>query len=138
MKLVDRRHCLAIFWSFEGKTVLVLGLGSIGREAAQRAHGLGMRVIATRKRLFSSTVYVFVIWMVGTSLILFFVATIFMRNQVKPIRRLAIAAENFGKGRDMATFKSEGATEVRQASTAFLAMPVRGRWFGRSVVFGSL
>ena len=36
------------FWSFEGKTVLVLGLGSIGREAAQRAHGLGMRVVATR------------------------------------------------------------------------------------------
>ncbi len=36
------------FWSFEGKTVLVLGLGSIGREAARRAHGLGMRVIATR------------------------------------------------------------------------------------------
>ena len=35
-------------WSFEGKTVLVLGLGSIGREAAQRAHGLGMRVVATR------------------------------------------------------------------------------------------
>ena len=39
--------------------------------------------------------YVFVIWMVGTSLILFAVATIFMRNQVKPIRRLADAAENF-------------------------------------------
>ena len=36
------------FWSFEGKTVLVLGLGSIGRETAQRAHGLGMRVVATR------------------------------------------------------------------------------------------
>lgn len=90
----------------------------------QLASGV-LRVIATRKRLFSSTVYVFVIWMVGTSLILFFVATIFMRNQVKPIRRLAIAAENFGKGRDMATFKSEGATEVRQASTAFLAMRER-------------
>jgi two-component system osmolarity sensor histidine kinase EnvZ len=81
-----------------------------------------LHVSTTRKRMFSSTVYVFVIWMVGTSLILFVVATIFMRNQVKPIRRLAIAAENFGKGRDMAPFKSEGATEVRQASMAFLAM----------------
>lgn len=87
----------------------------------QLASGV-LHVSTTRKRMFSSTAYVFVIWMVGTSLILFVVATFFMRNQVKPIRRLAVAAENFGKGRDMASFKSEGATEVRQASMAFLAM----------------
>ena len=79
----------------------------------------------TRKRLFSSTVYVFVVWMVGTSLILFAVATIFMRNQVKPIRRLAIAADNFGKGRDVSNFKPEGASEVRQAGSAFLIMQER-------------
>ncbi|MCH7864956.1 MAG: two-component sensor histidine kinase, partial [Proteobacteria bacterium] len=64
----------------------------------QLASGV-LHVITPRKRLFSSTAYVFVIWMVGTSLILFGLATIFMRNQVKPIRRLAIAADNFGKGR---------------------------------------
>ena len=90
----------------------------------QLASGV-LSVTTTRKRMFSSTVYVFVIWMIGTSLILFFVATIFMRNQIKPIRRLAVAAENFGKGREITTFKSEGATEVRQASTAFLAMRER-------------
>ena len=87
----------------------------------QMADGV-LRVTTLRKRLFSTTVYVFVIWMVGTSLILFGVATIFMRNQVKPIRRLAQAADNFGKGRDVSPFKPEGATEVRQASTAFMAM----------------
>ncbi|MBC8158925.1 MAG: two-component sensor histidine kinase [Rhodospirillales bacterium] len=81
--------------------------------------------ITSRKRLFSSTVYVFVLWMVGTSLILFGVATIFMRNQVKPIRRLAIAADNFGKGREVTGFKPEGAMEVRQAASAFLAMRER-------------
>lgn len=90
----------------------------------QLADGV-MRVTTTRKRLFSTTVYVFVIWMVGTSLILFGVATIFMRNQVKPIRRLARAAENFGKGRDVSNFKPEGATEVRQAAQAFMAMRER-------------
>jgi len=79
-------------------------------------------VTTPRKRLFSSSAYVFVLWMVGTSLILFAVATIFMRNQVKPIRRLALAAEAFGKGRDVAEFKPEGAREVRQAASAFLAM----------------
>lgn len=84
-----------------------------------------LRSIVTRKRLFSSTTYVFVLWMVGTSLILFAVATIFMRNQVKPIRRLAVAAENFGKGREVEHFKAEGAMEVRQAASAFLAMQER-------------
>jgi len=90
----------------------------------QMADGV-LRISTTRKRLFSTTVYVFVIWMVGTSLILFGVATIFMRNQVKPIRRLARAAENFGKGRDVSAFKAEGATEVRQAAQAFMAMRER-------------
>ncbi len=90
----------------------------------QLASGV-LHVETTRKRLFSSTVYVFVIWMVGTSLILFVVATIFMRNQVKPIRRLAIAADDFGKGRDVSHFKPEGASEVRRASSAFLDMRER-------------
>ncbi|MBL6931525.1 MAG: HAMP domain-containing protein [Rhodospirillales bacterium] len=81
-----------------------------------------LHVITSRKRLFSTTTYVFILWLVGSSLILFAVATIFMRNQVKPIRRLAEAADNFGKGRDAPKFKPEGATEVRQAATAFIAM----------------
>ena len=79
-------------------------------------------VILNRKRLFSSTTYIFVLWMVGTSMILFGVATIFMRNQVKPIRRLAAAANELGKGRDAPNLKPEGAREIRQASAAFIAM----------------
>ncbi|MFP6749055.1 MAG: ATP-binding protein [Alphaproteobacteria bacterium] len=90
----------------------------------QLASGV-LHVVTSRKRLFSSTAYVFVIWMVGTSMILFAVATVFMRNQVKPIRRLAKAADDFGKGRDVSSFKPEGAAEVRQASLAFLAMRER-------------
>ena len=87
----------------------------------QMADGV-LHVVTNRKRLFSSTTYVFVLWMIGTSLILFAVATIFMRNQVKPIRRLALAAEDFGKGRDVSSFKPEGAAEVRQAAAEFLDM----------------
>ena len=81
-----------------------------------------LEIVSNRKRLFSSTTYVFVLWMVGTAMILFGVATIFMRNQVRPIRRLAAAADNFGKGRDTPRFKPEGATEVRQAASAFISM----------------
>lgn len=84
-----------------------------------------LAVTALRKRLFSSTTYVFVIWMVGSSLLLFGVAIIFMRNQVRPIRRLAIAADAFGKRQNVERFKPEGAREVRQAATAFLKMKAR-------------
>lgn len=79
-------------------------------------------VLAPRKRLYTSTTYIFVMWMVGSSLVLFGVALIFMRNQVRPIRRLAAAADALGKGRDVPTFKLQGATEVRQAATAFNLM----------------
>ena len=84
-----------------------------------------LRVMVPRKRLFSSTAIAFGLWTVGSSLILLGIAAVFMRNQVKPIRRLALAAENFGKGRDVARFKPEGASEVRQAAAAFQAMRER-------------
>lgn len=81
-----------------------------------------LSITTPKKRLSSFTVYLFLVWMVGTSLLLFGVATIFMSNQVRSVRRLAIAAESFGKGRDAPWFKPEGATEVRQAAQAFLVM----------------
>ncbi|WP_421879980.1 sensor histidine kinase [Pacificispira sp.] len=81
-----------------------------------------------RSRLFSSTTYIFILWMVGTSLVLFAVASIFMRNQVRPIRRLARAVESFGKGREPEEdFKPEGALEIRQAAGAFNLMSERIR-----------
>ena len=81
-----------------------------------------LEIIVPNKRFFSTTTYVFVMWMVGTSLLLFGVAVIFMKNQVRPITRLAAAADDFGKGRDSKKFKPEGALEVRRAASAFIAM----------------
>ncbi|MEQ8443689.1 MAG: HAMP domain-containing sensor histidine kinase [Alphaproteobacteria bacterium] len=87
-----------------------------------------LTVAVPGSRLFSSTTYIFVLWMVGTSLILFAIASIFMRNQVRPLRRLARAVDSFGKGRDPERdFKPEGAVEVRQAATAFNLMSERIR-----------
>jgi two-component system, OmpR family, osmolarity sensor histidine kinase EnvZ len=86
-----------------------------------------MLVIAPRDRLFTPTTYIFVLWMAGSSLVLLAVASIFMRNQVRSLRRVAAAAESFGKGRDVPNFKPEGATEVRQAAAAFLKMRDRIR-----------
>jgi two-component system osmolarity sensor histidine kinase EnvZ len=82
-------------------------------------------VLVSRERLFSSTTYIFVMWMVGTAMVLFAVATVFMRNQVRPIRRLAIAVDRFGKGRDVPDFKPEGSTEIRLAAQAFNRMRER-------------
>ena len=77
------------------------------------------------RRLYSPTMWIFLAWMLGATLVLFTVAVIFMRNQVRPIRRLAEAADGFGKGRDVTGFKPEGATEVRLAAQSFLEMRER-------------
>jgi len=86
-----------------------------------------MSVELPRSRLFSDTTYIFIAWMVGSSIVLFAVATFFMRNQVRPIRRLAKAAESFGRGIDVPDFKPQGAAEVRLAARAFLQMRERIR-----------
>ena len=84
-----------------------------------------MQVMAERKRVMSTNTHVWVLWMVGTSLILLGVAVVFLRNQIRPIERLADAAEAFGKGRDVPDFRPSGATEVRRAALAFLDMRER-------------
>ena len=84
-----------------------------------------LRLEAPRSRLFSWTTYAFVLWTVGTTLILLGIATVVMRNQVRPVRRLARVAEAFGKGREVEAFRPEGAREVKQAARAFLAMKGR-------------
>ncbi len=84
-----------------------------------------LEIETPRKRLYPSTIYLFVLWVGGTSLILFGIAALFLRNQVRAIRRLAKAAEAFGMGRDRGPIKPEGATEVRQAATAFNRMQAR-------------
>jgi two-component system osmolarity sensor histidine kinase EnvZ len=88
-----------------------------------------LHVQAPRKRLYTGTIYLFVIWVVGSALLLAGIAALFMRNQVRAIRRLAAAAEAFGMGRDTGPIRPEGATEVRQAATAFNRMQERIRRF---------
>jgi two-component system osmolarity sensor histidine kinase EnvZ len=84
-------------------------------------------VRSPQRRLFSYTAFVFIFWVIGASLLLTWIAVIFMRNQVRPIRRLAVAAERFGKGNDTMQLRPAGATEVRQAAAAFMVMRDRIR-----------
>jgi two-component system osmolarity sensor histidine kinase EnvZ len=82
------------------------------------------------RRIFSSSAYIFLIWMAISSIFLISIAAIFMRNQIRPIRALAKATENYGRGIDTKNFKPCGAREVRQAARAFLDMKDR---IGRQV-----
>jgi two-component system osmolarity sensor histidine kinase EnvZ len=84
-----------------------------------------MRVFARRDSAYASNSEIFLFWMVGTSLVLLLVAVLFLRNQIKPILRLAQAAESFGKGREVPDFRPRGAREVRQAAQSFMEMKSR-------------
>ncbi len=82
-----------------------------------------------RKRLYIGTFYLFLVWLIGTAVLLFGVAALFLRTQVRGIHRLAAAAEAFGMGRDEGPIRPEGAMEVRRAATAFNRMRERLRRF---------
>ncbi|GBQ10869.1 ATP-binding protein [Swaminathania salitolerans] len=82
-------------------------------------------VIVPRKRLDVGPVWLFVAWEVGSALILFLIASLFVGKQVRAIRRLARAAENFGLGRDDGPIRPQGALEIRKAALAFNRMQAR-------------
>src|SRR5499433_2890588 len=84
-----------------------------------------MRVFARRSAAYVSNSEIFLLWMVGTSVVLLTVAIAFLRNQIRPILRLADAAESFGKGREVPNFRVRGAREVRRAAAAFIEMKTR-------------
>ncbi|MGD9914041.1 MAG: ATP-binding protein [Rhizobiaceae bacterium] len=85
-----------------------------------------LRVFARRSAAYASNTLIFLLWMVGTSVVLLLIAIPFLRNQIRPILQLAAAAESFGKGRPMPeNFRPHGAEEVRRAGNAFILMRER-------------
>ena len=81
--------------------------------------------VCSKKKIFSSSIFMFVVWMVATSVLLFLVSVLFLRIQVRAIADLAQTAENFGKGIDDDGFKPYGSSEVRKAGLAFIRMKER-------------
>jgi two-component system, OmpR family, osmolarity sensor histidine kinase EnvZ len=84
-----------------------------------------MRVFARRADAYDANAWIFLLWMVATSLVVLTIAILFLRNQIRPIVRLADAAEAFGKGREVQNFRPRGAREVRRAAAAFVEMKIR-------------
>jgi len=81
-------------------------------------------VSLSRRRVSASNPHQFFVLMVFVGAVMSVVAVLFLRNQLRPIRRLSRAAEAFGKGR-IVPYKATGATEVRLAGSAFLDMRAR-------------
>lgn len=95
-------------------------------EVRIQLEGRVLRVFVRRSQAYASNTHIFLLWMVGTSLVLLMIAIPFLRNQIRPILALAEAAESFGKGRPMPRdFRPRGAEEVRRAGFAFMQMRER-------------
>lgn len=80
-----------------------------------------LEVVLRRSRVAATNPYHLLVLMTSASIILVVISVGFLRVQIRPIRRLAEAAEAFGKGRHF-PLHPDGSTEVRRASLAFMAM----------------
>ncbi|KOF21308.1 ATPase [Ensifer adhaerens] len=87
--------------------------------------GRMLRVYARRNQAYASNTHIFIVWMVGTSLVLLSIAILFLRGQIRPILALTKAAESFGKGQKIDDFAPRGADEIRRAGLAFIQMRER-------------
>ena len=86
-------------------------------------------VKVNKDRIYSESAFVFLLWMFFSSLILLLLAYYFMKGQIRPLQRLAIIAETFGRGLDAPELKVSGASEIRQTTNAFNQMRTRIKRF---------
>lgn len=114
-----RRYVERPFW------LDTLGRSGYVDARIQADDGTVFRILTDQSRAYASNSHIFLIWMVGTSLVLLFVAILFLRNQIKPILQLAEVAQSFGMGRDVPDFQPRGAAEVQDAAHAFMKMKQR-------------
>jgi two-component system osmolarity sensor histidine kinase EnvZ len=125
------------WWDFSGRVVqrvLRAGLDGVQGVDLKSIHRVVMLTMDTastpitveidRRRVSASNPHQLLVLMVFASLLLTLIAYVFLRNQLRPIKRLAEAAEAFGKGR-VVPYRPRGAAEVRAAGAAFLQMRAR-------------
>ena len=82
-----------------------------------------------KDRLYSETAFVFLLWMIFASILLLILSYFLMNKQIRPLKRLSIIAETFGRGLDAPEIQSAGASEIRQTANAFNQMRKRIKRF---------
>jgi len=83
------------------------------------------KFLIPKDRVTSSSARIFALWITVPATIMVIISLIFLKNQTRPITRLARVAEKFGKGEEIEEFKPSGALEIRQAGYEFDKMRKR-------------
>lgn len=109
--------------SIEGLGPVVLPNDRLVQLWFETDHG-AMRVDFWRGRVSASNPHQLLVWMVVLGVFMTVISYIYLRNQLRPIKRLAAAATDYGRGR-VVPYNPSGANEVRAAGTAFLDMRSR-------------
>ncbi len=78
-----------------------------------------------RERLTTTPVRLFALWITLPAILVIFIAILFLKNQTRPITKLAEASEKFGKGEDVEDYRPSGALEIRKAGLEFDRMRKR-------------
>jgi len=78
-----------------------------------------------RERLTSTSVRLFALWITLPAILVIFIAILFLKNQTRPITKLAEASERFGRGEDVEEYRPSGALEIRKAGFEFDRMRKR-------------
>ncbi len=83
------------------------------------------KFLVPRDRITSSSARIFALWITLPAILVIFIAILFLKNQTRPITKLAEASEKFGKGEDVEEYRPSGAMEIRKAGLEFDRMRKR-------------
>jgi len=83
------------------------------------------KFLVPRDRITSSSARIFALWITLPAILVIFIAILFLKNQTRPITKLAEASERFGRGEDVEEYRPSGALEIRKAGMEFDRMRKR-------------
>ncbi len=84
-----------------------------------------LQIFFPKERIQTSSIRIFTLWITVPAILMIAIAIIFLKNQTRPITKLAQASERFGRGEDIEEFRPSGALEIRQAGLEFEKMRKR-------------
>ena len=84
-----------------------------------------LQIFFPKERIQASSIRIFAFWITVPAILMIAIAIIFLKNQTRPITKLAQASERFGRGEEIEEFRPSGALEIRQAGLEFEKMRKR-------------
>ena len=84
-----------------------------------------LQIFFPKERIQASSIRIFALWITVPAILMITIAIIFLKNQTRPITKLAEASERFGRGEEIEEFRPSGALEIRKAGLEFDKMRKR-------------